>query len=527
MNIRLLDNNTVGLFFEYSPAVVAMVKQLPGRQYEPRLKAWLLGVDDLLPDSLKKLESVGFAVDDKLRRLLAPPGRNTPALEGFNASELPGFLFPFQKQGVLALLAGNRLLGDQPGLGKTIQAIAMCQMLKPQRVLFLTFASLKFQFEGELKKFWPEATCTVINGTKKQRTDQWKANTVFKVANYELLLRDLPEMVQSWDIIIADECTRLSNHRNKQWKALNQLPAKKKIAMTGTAVSNSPLDVYGILHWLYPNILGNYYGFINRYVVKDLWGSAKYYKNLDELSKRIQPYYIRRTKEQVLPELPEKIKIEIPFELSAVERKLYDQIRSELLFDIEKACISKIESPVQMQNTVVKLLRLRQLANGMELLGDKTESSKLTVLKDLLSTLNGGKKIIFSEFAEMCKILNREIPSSLMIIGETATEERNNIVNRFNTDPEVKVLVMSSAGAYGLNLQAADVVIHTDLPWSIAKYEQRAARSHRMGQKNTVYEYSLVAKHTVDEFVLKKLESKQEISERLMPVTQLKELLDI
>jgi SNF2 family DNA or RNA helicase len=136
------------------------------------------------------------------------------------------------------------------------------------------------------------------------------------------------------------------------------------------------------------------------------------------------------------------------------------------------------------------------------------------------------KIIIFSEFAQMCKIIHRELPNSLMIIGETPTELRNIIVQQFNTLPDCNILVMSSAGAYGLNLQAADTVIHYDLPWSVAKYEQRAARSHRQGQKNTVFEYSLIANKTVDGYVKKKLNGKQLISDKLMPLSELKEMLN-
>ena len=108
-----------------------------------------------------------------------------------------------------------------------------------------------------------------------------------------------------------------------------------------------------------------------------------------------------------------------------------------------------------------------------------------------------------------------------MIIGEVPTEERDQIIKRFNTDPDMQILIMSSAGAFGLNLQAADIIIHADLPWSVAKYEQRAARSHRMGQKNTVFEYSLIANNSVDEYVLGKLTMKQDLSEGLMPISEI------
>ena len=134
------------------------------------------------------------------------------------------------------------------------------------------------------------------------------------------------------------------------------------------------------------------------------------------------------------------------------------------------------------------------------------------------------KVIIFTEFAKMAQILHREFPNSLMIIGETPTEERQKIVEQFNS-PDYNILIGTSAIAFGLNLQSAEICIHYDLPFSVAKYEQRAARAHRLGQRDTVFEYSLIANKTVDGYVKRKLNAKQDISERLMPVSELKEML--
>lgn len=442
-------------------------------------------------------------------------------------------LLPFQQQGVDWLRGRNGLLGDQAGVGKTPQAIFLADEITASKaeakILVITLASLKYQFQNELDKFLSKAESQVIDGSKAEREIQWRkallGNTKFVIMNYELLLRDLP-FIQSrvWDLVIADECTRLSNHTNKQWKALRLVKSLQRIAMTGTAVSNSPLDVYGILEWLNPGCLGNYFAFMETYTVRQLLPNGHKFvvafKNLDKLQKLIAPYYIRRTKEQVLLELPDKVQTEVPFELGDKERSLYDDIKARLLLDLENADVSKITHLSQLENGLVNLTRLRQLACSPELIGENKKSSKLEVLKDLLTTLQDRKVIIFSEFAEMCKIIHREVPS-LMIIGEVGTAERAKIVEQFNTDPELKVLVMSAAGAFGLNLQAADVVIHYDLPWSVAKYEQRAARSHRRGQKNTVFEYSLIANNTVDEYVLKKLTLKQDISEGLMPVSEI------
>lgn len=135
------------------------------------------------------------------------------------------------------------------------------------------------------------------------------------------------------------------------------------------------------------------------------------------------------------------------------------------------------------------------------------------------------KCIIFTEFAEMAKILHRELPNSLMIVGETPALERNKIVEQFNTDQTKKILIGTRAISFGLNLQAATYTINYDLPFSLSASEQRSARAHRMGQKNTVYEYSLIAEKTVDEWVKKKLEAKQELSERIMTISEIKSLL--
>lgn len=135
------------------------------------------------------------------------------------------------------------------------------------------------------------------------------------------------------------------------------------------------------------------------------------------------------------------------------------------------------------------------------------------------------KAIIFTEFAQMARILHREIPDSLLIDGATSTEERLRVVEEFNNNPKKNILIGTRAISFGLNLQAAQYIIHYDLPFSVSAYEQRSARAHRMGQKSTVYEYSLVAEDTVDEFVQKKLAKKQDILETLLPITELREIL--
>jgi len=221
------------------------------------------------------------------------------------------------------------------------------------------------------------------------------------------------------------------------------------------------------------------------------------------------------------------ITTEMPFVLSKPERKLHDKIRKELLLEIETRAISKVENPVTMTAGIVKMLRLRQLTNSMELLGESEKSTKTELLKELLPTLLEGdrKAIIFSEFAGMCDILERELGEyrPLKITGEV--KNRDDILKAFHKDYKHRVLIMSSAGQFGLNITAASVVIHFDNAWSISRMTQRTGRAHRIGQDNTVLEYHLLGKGTADMYVKRTLEKKRDLSDFMLGSADLVEAL--
>lgn len=414
--------------------------------------------------------------------------------------------------------------------GKTIQSLAVCEHTKARKVLIFCPSAVKYQWQGEITKFLPERSSVVITGSKTERTACWKKDVNFYVANYELLLRDLPEMQAiDWDVIIADEATRISNYQAKTTKALKKLKAKRHLALTGTPVSNAAQEVFSIIDWVAPGYLGGYWEFIQRYCLKNYFGAISGYQNLDELNGKLKRYMIRRTKEEVLPELPEKIVTDIPFDLSDEEKALYRKIKEEILFEIEKMDFSKVERPMTVQFTLVKMTRLRQLADSMELLGESEKSSKVEVLKELLEGLGEVKVIIFSQFSQMVDILERELYSynPVKITGEVSGIDRKRVLERFNNDDDCKILIMSEAGAYGLNVQAASVVINFDQPWSVAKMEQRVGRAHRMGQKNKVQVFNLLAKGTIDYYIAKVLRSKGELSEKILGMREIKEMLDV
>jgi len=521
------NNNAIEISFQYDPILVSFVKSLEGRKYNPATKNWYIPLAGSRA-SVDRLARRGFQIDPELWNEVKrdqEQAREAEALAVLPDTEFSTFLplFPYQKVGSAFLWKiGSGLLGDEMGLGKTIMALALCEKVKAEKVLIFAPAAVKWQWAQEIEKFIPASVdkIVVVEGGK-ERQKLWYLPRRFYIANYELLLRaDFEKMAsREWDIIIADEATRIANPQAKQSKAIKKLRAKRRIAMTGTPVSNRANEVWNIIDFTNPGAFGNYYTFLQRYCLKNQWGGIFGYQHMDELREKLKRYMIRRLKVDVLPELPAKIITDIPFEMTEEEKALYKKLKKEILFEIESKDIAKLETPMTISYALVKMLRLRQLADSMELLGHNTQSSKLIVLKEMLAdALNDGRKaIVFTQFAEMADILERELVEwqPLKISGKVA-DKYQDIVVRFNDVDTHKVLIMTSAGQFGLNIQRASVIFHYDQEWSLAKMEQRIGRAHRIGQTDKVLVYNLLAKGTVDYYVKKVLHAKAELSNQIL-----------
>lgn len=551
MKVRKLGT-MIEISFRYDPRIVSLVKSLDGRKYSPATKSWLIPLVGSMK-ILERLHAAGFVIEPELYEAVRQDQVTTQeneALAGMPDTEFitPLPLYPYQKVGAAFLYrVESGLLGDEPGLGKTLMSLAVCEKAGARKILILCPSAVKWQWHDEIARFFPRygigaKNTVVIEGNKEERTRLWsspKANVspTFIIANYELLIRDLEEInMHEWDVIIADEATRIANPRAKQSKAIKKLKAKRRLALTGTPVSNRANEVWNIIDFTNPGALGNYFSFLQRYCLKNRWGGIFGYQNMDELRNKLKRYMIRRLKVDVLPELPEKIISDVPFELSDEEGALYKKLKKEILFEIEKKDIEKLENPMTIQYTLVKMTRLRQLADSMELLGHNTKSSKLDVLKDLLrETLEGNdrKAIVFTQFAEMADILERELNEwgAYVIQGNVPDKTRKELLDLFNGDGAGRILVMTSAGQYGLNVQRASVLFHYDQEWSLAKMQQREGRAHRIGQKDTVLVYNLLAKGTIDYYVKKVLHGKAELSSQILgdvPISigEIKEMLN-
>lgn len=521
MRISLKDEKLI-LSFPYDARLVAIAKSLPGRTFDRSTRQWMVPVvhgDRLLAafkDVAKTVDSHAMMEIVSARERLSERIAHQTLKPGAFESSLP--LHEFQKVGAQFLWFNRTgLLADAPGLGKTIQTIAALRNT-PGRILVFCPASLKFSWEKELKQ-WGESDIMVVDGDKFDRKVVWGSSYRWTIANYELLLHDWDFIAKEYDAIVCDEATRISNPQAKSVKALKLIKAHKKIALSGTPISNSPLDLWSIVDWLEPGYLGTYPQFLERYMETDYWGKVVGYKRIDELRELVKPYVLRRIKEEVLTDLPPKTVETIEVKLSAEEKRVYDGVRKELVAEVLDY-LGKINSDT-LSLMPVRMLRLKQATDHLQLLGEKGESSKLETLEDVLRPVmaSGEKAIVFTQFAKMADILMERVggvylsdPEKWCIQGKTPVAERQAIVDAFNAHKGPGLLVMTEAGAYGLNLQGASYVVHYDLPWSVAKLQQREDRAHRMGQTKPVTVYNLIATDTIDEYVNKVIHKKSTVS---------------
>lgn len=443
------------------------------------------------------------------------------------------FNFALQKleeQGCAALLMDM-------GLGKSLTAIAITGQLfndkKIERVLVICPTSIIGVWLEEFKKFADFDYCieAIIGTTMSKRKDKLKLlchKIGLKVAiiNYEATWRMEKELnTYKPDVIICDESQKIKNPSASQSKTIHRLgvKAKYKIILTGTPVQNSPMDVFSQWKFLDPNIFGlSFYAFRNHYAVMGGYYNHQIlrYKNMDELTSKAHSVAYRITKEEAL-DLPEQIFLNRYCELEPTARKIYDTVVKESYAEL-------MDGEITATNVLTKLMRLSQIAGGhvkddegrMQVIS----KSKLNELRDIMEDViidNKKKLVIFARFIpeiESIKSLAREMDIRYSYItGEIKTEERSEMCSKFQNDNNIKLFIaqIQTAGL-GITLTAADTAVFYSLDFNYANYSQAIARTHRIGQKNTCTYINLIATETVDEKILKALESKQDIAKNIV-----------
>jgi superfamily II DNA or RNA helicase len=442
-------------------------------------------------------------------------------------------LYPYQQDGALHLAFGRRaLLADDMGLGKTIQAIAAAALLKDlrgiERTLIVCPASLKYQWAREIKRF-TSLPVTVVEGNLAARREAYHAPSFFKIINYEIVRRDLADLQQlKSDLIILDEAQRIKNWRAKTADMVKQLRSRYAFVLTGTPLENRLDELYSIFQFLDPRILGPLWNFNDRFfqVEERENGTVKVlgYKNLDQLRGTIGPYVIRRTRDEVLRDLPDRIDNNFFVEMTDPQWNAYNEFKESVA---KLVAIAKRRplTPKEREILLMCLIKMRLICNALAL-HDKAilpkdrekTAPKLGELGEILNDQiagNGHKAIVFSQWADMLAftepIIKRAGLGYVKLTGAVPSQKRGALVERFFDDKDCRVFLSTDAGGVGLNLQAASLVVNLDLPWNPAVLEQRIGRAHRHGQSRSVHVINLIAKGTIEERMLDTLAKKRNV----------------
>ena len=442
-------------------------------------------------------------------------------------------LYPYQEEGAMHLAFGRRaMLADDMGLGKTVQAIAASALLQElrgvERALVICPASLKHQWAREIRRF-TSLPVTVVEGGLNARRDLYREPSFFKIINYEIVRRDLKDLDQLRpDLIVLDEAQRIKNWRAKTAAMVKQLRSRYAFVLTGTPLENRLDELYSIFQFLDPRILGPLWPFNDRFfdLEERPGGTFKVlgYKNLDELRTTIAPYVMRRVREEVLKDLPERVDNNFFVEMTDPQWKAYDEFKETVAKLVAKAQRRPL-TPKEREILLMCLIKMRLICNALALhdkaipVKDREKTApKLTELGEILAdqiASNGHKAIVFSQWADMLAltepVIQRVGVDYVKLTGAVPSPKRGALVERFFEDRDCRVFLSTDAGGVGLNLQAASLVVNLDLPWNPAVLAQRIARAHRHGQPHSVHVINLVAKDTIEERMLDTLAAKRSV----------------
>lgn len=444
---------------------------------------------------------------------------------------LMGILRGYQKTGyrwlrTLSQYGFGGILADEMGLGKTIQIIALLlsvkeELLKP--ALIICPASLVYNWENELHRFAPELSVLTISGSAEERELILKNADKAQVwiTSYDLLKRDLEQYQKiEFSYQIIDEAQVIKNHSTQSAKAVKALRAEHRFALTGTPIENRLSELWSIFDYLMPGYLYPYAYFREELeipIVKDEDEQAA-----RRLRRLMKPFVLRRLKQDVLKELPEKLETVVYSRMETGQKQLYAAYASKVRAELSQKTPEEYrEGKMQI---LAALMRLRQLCCHPALCYDNYEggSAKLNTCMELMEEgLEAGHRfLLFSQFTTMLERIKLELEKKgvpyFMLTGSTPKQDRVLMAERFNEGEGGVFLISLKAGGTGLNLTGADMVIHYDPWWNLAAQNQATDRAHRIGQKNKVTVWKLVAKGTIEENIIRLQESKHKLAEQIL-----------
>jgi SNF2 family DNA or RNA helicase len=498
-----------------------------GSQQNLKLSKYHFSILDELYEQRDEEELI-FQLEGKYEKIrekysiadVPPPEHLTPILRPYQVSG-------FQWLNYLHDVQWGGILADDMGLGKTIQTLSFLQHLKEKNgslvALVVCPTTLLYNWQNELKKFTPSLSFRIHHGGTRTKNQLFKEPVEVIITTYGTLRSDIKMFSEvKFDYVILDESQAIKNPTSKVTKAACLLQATNKLCLSGTPLQNNTFDIYAQMNFLNPGMLGTVEYFKHNFSMPIDKFDEKEQK--EHLRKFVFPFILRRTKEQVAKDLPEKQEMVLYCEMGTAQRKIYDAYRNDyrdkLLGMVEEKGIQKSQLSI-----LQGLMKLRQICDSPAIIKDENypnESVKLAELtREIAENIGDHKALVFSQFLGMLGLIKEELTKLGIdyeyFDGGSTIQEREKAIERFQNDSNCRVFLISlKAGGVGLNLTAADYVYIVDPWWNPAVEQQAIDRTHRIGQTKNIFAYRMICNDTVEDKILKLQDRKRSLAKELI-----------
>ena len=499
-----------------------------GKSEKMKLSRYHFSVIEELYDNRNE-EELFFQLEERYEKL-----KDFKSIEQVDAPKhLQSTLRPYQTSGFqwlnyLHTVKWGGILADDMGLGKTIQALSFVHHIKQTTgkltALVVCPTTLMYNWENEIKKFTPTLTYYIHHGSIRDKADVMKPKMDIIITTYGTLRSDIKSFVEpDFDYIILDESQAIKNPSSKVTKAASLLKAKSRLCLSGTPLQNNTFDIFAQMNFLNPGMLGSMEFFKQEFAVPiDKFGEKEQKEHLRRL---LFPFILRRTKEQVAKDLPDKTEMILFCEMGDEQRKIYEAFRNDfrdkILGVVEAQGIGK------SQLTILQgLMKLRQICDSPAIMKDDEKFPNVSIkldelVREITENISDHKALVFSQFLGMLALIRERLEEMGVkyqyFDGSTSAIDRQVAIDGFQNDEECRVFLISlKAGGVGLNVTAADYVYIVDPWWNPAVEQQAIDRTHRIGQTKNIFAYRMICKDTVEDKILKLQEKKKALAADLI-----------